>query len=563
MTVRLKTLASYAWIVLLCALPVGAGLWMTATYSVFVLSDHCWEFLNFSRELLDRGYPSWDALTQGINEHAVISFRILYALLGMLHPALVFPAPLSLAVFTYATHFFYVLIALSLASIAARTHAERPRWLKALLLFSSLFILFSFVQLDIWLQTFMAFAMTTFSAVAVLWLLFYYPRSRAALGASMLLALFASFGIANGFAVWAVALPLLWIDRAPGRRGLARIALWIAAGAASLAVYLAHQPPGLAPVPLDASTWHRFPAFVLTLLGSAWTQSWRTDEVLGLLLCAIIAFSLVRLRGMPRAAAPWVGLFLFALGSAFLIAWGREGMGIKAALESRYAAFTCVGWIAALYLCSLANRSGIASLFLAACLLVLNLRALPYAEESLLFYHQFASRGEACLRTYDIAWDDCLAFLYFHRDGATVRSMAPELVRLGMLQPLRLDGMTFADDALGSRGAIDGIVSMQNAGKPYLSASGWAMERRCGEAHVVLTAGKERTLAGYTMTVYKRPDVAQRYGFCARMAGWRIGIDPTLVAPPKDGLYELWILEEREKRLLPIGSWTDPALTHF
>ncbi|HET7469869.1 MAG TPA: hypothetical protein VFJ81_09355, partial [Gemmatimonadales bacterium] len=192
-----------------------------------------------------------------------------------------------------------------------------------------------------------------FTVLGVVWaLVFLARRTLGGLLLAMGCGVMASFSILNGFVVWPAGLLALlaWRER-PGR-----IALWIAAGLASVLVYLRNFQiaPNTHPVALDPAGLVRIARFTVTALGAplgAGSVPW--SAALGLTVLAAVLALAIRWRreGRERWAAEALpaALVLFGLLSCGVIAVGRASDPI-AAVESRYVAFSSLGLVG-LYLC--------------------------------------------------------------------------------------------------------------------------------------------------------------------------------------------------------------------
>jgi hypothetical protein len=213
-------------------------------------------------------------------------------------------------------------------------------------------LVFSLAGWENWLWGWQA---SSFLAVlAVVGALVALTRERGGPAAFLLaaaLGVVASYSFGSGLLIWPVGLVVLLLaDVEDVRAQGGRLALWLAVGAATVAIYLrgyevpAHHPsPALALArPSDAAR------YVLGFLGSP--VSMRAPVVAGGVgLALLLGLSALVFRG--RAALSGGPLFffalgLFALGCAVLAAVTRVGFGPDQALGSRYVLFGAWLWVA-------------------------------------------------------------------------------------------------------------------------------------------------------------------------------------------------------------------------
>jgi len=206
-----------------------------------------------------------------------------------------------------------------------------------------LFIVFSFVAIGAPISTFAKFLACTALAAAD------------------------TFTLANGLMAWFVTFPMLLISQRPPRwRGW--LTAWIATAATCSAVYFwGYEKPAALPGFAPAVSPLEYVRFVLQFLGGGFAYALKQDPataatIFGLVQLGLLAFVFCyyarrfRDRELAATVVPWLGLSLFAGGSAVLAAMGRIAYGASYALASRYVPFTVSLTIAVIALVALALR---------------------------------------------------------------------------------------------------------------------------------------------------------------------------------------------------------------
>lgn len=350
---RLLIIAPWA---ITCA-ALGFLLCMFLRFSVDVPYLDQWEFVPFL-EKMTAGSLGWPDFWAQHNEHRIVFPRMIMAGLA------------------WATHWniYYELVVnavlgfvffLLMARQARRTLGNapgRPAWwlpLTALLLFS----------LSQWQNWFLGWQLQLFlsavTACGALLLLSSPAPSRWSLWGAVGLGFIATFSFANGLLVWGVGLALI-LCRMRTRRDISRIALsgWLAAGTVAIALYVYgyqappyHGPPGLTLL----HPW-RFFEYVLVYLGQP-IINWNvrlagSAGAFGLILWSTL---MIRLWRDPETECitvlPYLGLSLYAVGSAALTAFARSGAeGSAQALSSRYITLANPLWFCIVVLACIALR---------------------------------------------------------------------------------------------------------------------------------------------------------------------------------------------------------------
>ncbi|KEI44153.1 hypothetical protein [Saccharopolyspora rectivirgula] len=157
--------------------------------------------------------------------------------------------------------------------------------------------------------------------------------------------LLASISYGTSFAVWPALALTAWL-RGERKRW---VVTPLVTGAVVVGTWLLLRGPqgGGGSAPTDD------PAQVLltglSMLGMLWTGLEPALAVIaGVAGLGVLALHLTRDREQLRAAAPWWGLALYALGCAAMIAVSRAAFGEAAGLQSRYNSMSAALWIALL-----------------------------------------------------------------------------------------------------------------------------------------------------------------------------------------------------------------------
>lgn len=430
------TIQSVPWIRIalwcLCAVPPAVAAWTTYHFTVFVPSDHFFDFLPLTESIVKKGYPTASVLFTGINEHIVLSFNLMFSFFGMLHPALLPPTKASLIFYTILTHLSILCTAFFIQRLAERTHTALPVWQRMLLLFTAIVILFSPVPWISWVQPYVSFTLIVTLAVAVLFILFVKPHSWMALMGAAGLAVFASFGLTFGFAIWPAALPVL-LTHTPKRWKYLPLTVWIATGLLCVLIFLTtrlqyHQD-------LEQFVPWKFFTFTMILLGSSLSEDWFRTGIFGGILCCVLLLSLWRVRRSVKQASPWIGVVIFGVTCALLIAFGRASFGDMYGLQARYVIFTCIPWIGTVYLLALSKSKWLLAVFVV-CILYLHLGSWPRMMPRFENWRIGQAQAERCFQYYKTAPDTCLAVLSFGPTYADiVRNGAAKMEELGLFTP--------------------------------------------------------------------------------------------------------------------------------
>lgn len=151
-----------------------------------------------------------------------------------------------------------------------------------------------------------------------------------------LLCFAATFSIAFGAVTWVALLGLVWIE---AKRPFGASALWVAAGATAIALYVRGEGFWIQPAAdrAQASVGHLL-LFFVAVQGRTFTSLAIPSVLLGSIVIAIFVAAAVAAIRIDRARAmPWIALGLFSLGFGVLSAAGRARIGWETAVSSRYA----------------------------------------------------------------------------------------------------------------------------------------------------------------------------------------------------------------------------------
>jgi hypothetical protein len=174
-----------------------------------------------------------------------------------------------------------------------------------------------------------------------------------------LLGFVATHSFANGLAYWLIALVRIALVRAPeGRSKVAALLAWVTCSALAIGSFFCgyhfqeqdFQRPFTDPVDLIG--------YLLAYLGSpVWSLNVEgaiSAGAAGTLAFAVAAIQAIRGQADRRdKALSWLCLGLYAGTGALLTAAGRGDLGVLQALDSRYATFGNLLWIAIVVLWSL------------------------------------------------------------------------------------------------------------------------------------------------------------------------------------------------------------------
>jgi hypothetical protein len=162
----------------------------------------------------------------------------------------------------------------------------------------------------------------------------------------------ASGSFANGILIWPIGVVLLLLQRKErGKFFRYELLGWIFVGAVVIKAYLTdYTSPAYHP-PLSSALAQPLHCllYVLAYLGQ---PVWNLDPIIsivmgvvGLLLWSTSLVQLLLSRISVRVLAPWIGMALYAIGTACITALGRVDNGLDQAMSSRYVTMANLLWI--------------------------------------------------------------------------------------------------------------------------------------------------------------------------------------------------------------------------
>ncbi len=226
-------------------------------------------------------------------------------------------------------------------------------------------MVFSLAQGENWLWGFELQVFMNVLAVVAGLVLLGQPAHRWAFFGAILLGIIATYSFANGVLYWFLGLFTLLLLAIDDRRlRTSRLVLWAATAILTIGSYMYdYHTPGQHPSLLVALQQPLlYLQYVLVYLGIPVTvgssqcvaYGLACDQVAavavaagvsGLVLFGLIIAWLAR-RIPPTVLAPYIGIGLYGVLSAFLTGIGRVGFGIDQAMASRYVTISSLMWIA-------------------------------------------------------------------------------------------------------------------------------------------------------------------------------------------------------------------------
>lgn len=312
-------------------------------------------------------------------------------------------------------------------------------------------LLFSLTRFANWFLPFTDKIPTVTGIVLCLWVLAASSVTLPRFGVALAGALIASLSSSGGLLVWVAFSPAIWT------MGWRRFAIWVSAALAVIIPYSVGFPSGTltedqtrqatAPSPSDILQ------FALSFLGAPiGYPDVPRSQAFALVGVALVGVNLPLLwlswRREQRAMRPllaWVGLAIFAAGSAVVIAVGRVGVfGIGQSITSRFHAFSSLWWVVTFVLTAatamqlvrtVPGRNRTVQILLrglvGANVLALSLVTAGLVEANFVgFSHARGylsplQQDQDCVLDYERAPDDCLGA--YHWDPSLLRSRAAYL----------------------------------------------------------------------------------------------------------------------------------------
>lgn len=318
---------------------------MFVFYSVDYPYYDQWDFVPFLEKAFSHQL-TWQDFWAQHNEHRLVFPRLLMLVLARLshwNIYLELLANLILAGLTW-------LVLCAQAKSSSRNVHEGAS--VALYLMLTLLV-FSLSQWQNWffgwqLQEFMNVLAVVLTLIALTW------RGLPGLGVSVAacFALVASGSFASGILIWPIGLFLLVLQRRErGKYFRYELLAWAALGSAVTWAYLkdyttpSYHPPLASALaqPLNCAL------YILAYLGQ---PVWNLDPIIsivlglvGLLLWSTSLSQLLLSRVPITTLSPWIGMALYAIGTACLTALGRVDNGLDQAMSSRYVTMANLLWI--------------------------------------------------------------------------------------------------------------------------------------------------------------------------------------------------------------------------
>ncbi len=214
-------------------------------------------------------------------------------------------------------------------------------------------IVFSLSQWQNWflgwqLQEFMNVLAVVLSLIALTW----RGLPGFGVGVAGCFGIVATGSFANGILIWPIGLLLLLLQRAErGKYFRYELLGWTAIGIAVTWAYLRdYTTPSYHP-PLSSALAQPLHCalYVLAYLGQpVWNLDPVISIVMGLIALLLWSTSLAQLflsRVSLRVLGPWIGMALYAIGTACITALGRVDNGLDQAMSSRYVTMANLLWI--------------------------------------------------------------------------------------------------------------------------------------------------------------------------------------------------------------------------
>jgi hypothetical protein len=175
-------------------------------------------------------------------------------------------------------------------------------------------------------------------------------------------ALVATLSSLHGLCAWPAFAPAVWASGSTPRQRRVRTLVWSLTGAGAWTLYLLDFPFGAGGSPTGGLQGlmlaRQALRYLLVWLGAPLGYPDALHAALwglaSVCLALIIGWALYRYRPLVPGLAGWIGLVLFAGGSALATLAGRLSAGPGEALFSRYQAFSVLWWVGLLVLAAAA-----------------------------------------------------------------------------------------------------------------------------------------------------------------------------------------------------------------
>lgn len=354
-----RNLALEVLICTLAAIPLIALIVYVNRYGVDLPFLDQWEFIPVLEKFY-QGHLTFSDLWQQHNEHRIFFPRIVFLVLArMTHWNIRYEMAANIIVAAG----IFLAIAYQIRKTSRATGSRYLMWTVP----AVSVITFSLMQWENWLWGWeLQIFMNLLAVVMGIILLSSRPFKWSRLAWSMLLGILATYSFANGSLYWPIGLILLIISGPTSRQPrVMALSAWAVVGTLTMGSYLYHyhtpaDHPSLLFVfqkPLV------FLEYVLLYLGEPCAGAGGhvltvIAGAVGLVLAIAVACMLVKRQKVDRhVLTPYIGLALYAVGSALMTGFARAGLGLWQALATRYIAISSLLWIAnVVFLCLLAER---------------------------------------------------------------------------------------------------------------------------------------------------------------------------------------------------------------
>ncbi|MGH9459186.1 MAG: hypothetical protein ACRD2J_16245 [Thermoanaerobaculia bacterium] len=415
---------------------------------------------------------------------------------------------------------------MTLAAVGAIAARQRAAPGLGLALVGSSLAIFSLSQHDNWLWGWhIGYVLTialVVGAVAVLVQRGWPFPARVAIAA--ILCILATFSIGFGAASWLALAPLVALEAPSRHRALA---VWTAVMLGTIALYPLGGLPTLHSIPGEGGPAD-IALFFITLAGSQWTSDAAAALPLGAVSLALFAFVAVRAARLElRAAMPWIGIALFALGFAAMTTLARARLGWSLAESTRYATPMLLLTVATLHLARFLDVPRAR-------------RAIPAVLVGLLVFADLAFlpvfRDVAAVRRVNRICNDLFFLVPQERAACIPASHLHPRLEAQLVRARELGIRPFADATWFSGGTVDAPSPprvVRTAGGLTIAGT---TERSLLPQPILVTGGTQREPV---TLVWPEED-----------GSWRVRIRGAAPAAP----LEIWTVPGHEKRLIRIGG---------
>lgn len=398
---------------------------------------------------------------------------------------------------------------------------------------------------------------------------------------NIVLAFIATYTFANGMLLWPLALPIQHsLDPTPHRSRILWMSIYLLVAIGAIGCYFIGYSHPAHHTTFASSLQHSADVVHYLIL---WMGSYLASEKINPFLAGIFVFGL--LTGLAllilisalrnnhwRTFYPWVLIGAYALLSGVITAFGRVGLGVQQALESRYRVFSLFAYLSlvgsgfAIYCTHVrtcGHRKKIFFLITTACTIALTglcwTWSYPACLVRLHLYRQYQLDRMTALQWLRVIPDNPdLASLFPGVDRLRERALRLEehhLLRLPLISG-QLAGQVYQPPPKGgeSSGWIDACVGSNGV----LSISGWAwLFRRNRPADIVVigcknVAGQFKPIS-VLRTGSRREDV-QEYFHLPKMEFGFSRFISSANFPPGDLAIEGWAVDLKNQTAWPLSS---------